>query len=114
MKPMHLKRLRRQLLMKYVCVIIGIVLGGISLIYLFDDVLNGVVIDFIRLFVEDGDPFELFQKIYAIVIPLFAIIVIIILIYFLCRDLVNYMRILMRGWRMSCAEIASEWIFPRR
>ena len=97
MKPMYVKRLCRQLLLKYVCIVTGIVLGGIFLIYLVDDVLNGVVIDFIRLFVEDGDPFELFQKIYAIVVPLFMVIIIIILIYFLCRDLVNYMRILMKG-----------------
>lgn len=84
MKPMYVKRLCRQLLLKYVCIVTGIVLGGIFLIYLVDDVLNGVVIDFIRLFVEDGDPFELFQKIYAIVVPLFMVIIIIILIYFLC------------------------------
>ena len=28
----------------------------------FDDVLNGVVIDFIRLFMETGDPFAMFRK----------------------------------------------------
>ena len=57
MKRAYLKALRRRLIIKYACIIIGITLGTITLIYLFDDVLNGVVIDFIRLFMETGDPF---------------------------------------------------------
>ena len=57
MKHANLKALRRRLFIKYACIIIGITLGTITLIYLFDDVLNGVVIDFIRLFMETGDPF---------------------------------------------------------
>ena len=97
MKHANLKALRRRLFIKYACIIIGITLGTITLIYLFDDVLNGVVIDFIRLFMETGDPFAMFRKIYMIVLPLLIVAAIILMIYFLCRDLVNYMRILMRG-----------------
>ena len=67
MKHANLKALRRRLFIKYACIIIGITLGTITLIYLFDDVLNGVVIDFIRLFMETGDPFAMFRKIYMIV-----------------------------------------------
>ena len=40
MKHANLKALRRRLFIKYACIIIGITLGTITLIYLFDDVLN--------------------------------------------------------------------------
>lgn len=97
MKQTTLSRLRRRLFIKYITIIIGIVLSGIGIIYIFDDVLNGVVIDFIRLFMVQGDPFDLFNRIYRIVLPVLIVLGIVVLIYFLCRDLVNYMRFLMRG-----------------
>ncbi len=97
MKQTTLSRLRQRLFIKYIAIIIGIILAGIGIIYIFDDVLNGIVIDFIRLFMITGDPFELFDRIYRIAFPILIVLGIIVLIYFLCRDLVNYMRILMRG-----------------
>ena len=113
MKHANLKALRRRLFIKYACIIIGITLGTITLIYLFDDVLNGVVIDFIRLFMETGDPFAMFRKIYMIVLPLLIVAAIILMIYFLCRDLVNYMRILMRGMEDVMRKDRSRFDFPK-
>ena len=113
MKRANLKALRRRLFIKYACIIIGITLGTITLIYLFDDVLNGVVIDFIRLFMETGDPFAMFRKIYMIVLPLLIVAAIILMIYFLCRDLVNYMRILMRGMEDVMRKDRSRFDFPK-
>lgn len=97
MKKRYLKQLRRKLFLKYVLIVSGLTLGGFSVLYLFDKVLNGVVIDFIRLFMEEGDPFTMFRKIYAVLLPVVIGFAGFILIYFLCRDLVNYMRILMGG-----------------
>ena len=62
MKHANLKALRRRLFIKYACIIIGITLGTITLIYLFDDVLNGVVIDFIRLLWKPEIPLRCFAK----------------------------------------------------
>lgn len=97
MKKQYLKQLRRKLFFKYVLIVFGLALGGFSILYLFDKVLNGVVIDFIRIFMEDGDPFLMFRQIYAVFLPVVIGFTGFILIYFLCRDLVNYMRILMSG-----------------
>lgn len=113
MKRAHLKALRRRLIVKYACIIIGIALGTVTLVYLFDDVLNGVVIDFIRLFMDTGDPFAMFRKIYVIVLPLLIAAAIIVMIYFLCRDLVNYMRILMRGMEDVMRKDRSRFDFPK-
>ena len=113
MKHANLKALRRRLFIKYACIIIGITLGTITLIYLFYYVLNGVVIDFIRLFMETGDPFAMFRKIYMIVLPLLIVAAIILMIYFLCRDLVNYMRILMRGMEDVMRKDRSRFDFPK-
>ncbi|MEF9968328.1 MAG: HAMP domain-containing sensor histidine kinase [Longicatena sp.] len=100
MKKQYMKALKRKLFFKYTRIVAGITLGGIGLIYLFDDILNGVVIDFIRLFIRQGDPvttFETFQKVYAILFPTVIVGAGFILIYYLCKDLVNYMQILMDG-----------------
>ena len=97
MKKNYLRELKRKLFLKYFIVIAGITLGGIVTIYIFDDVLNGVVIDFIKLFDVSGDPFETFRKLYSFVLPAFIVGVGFILIYYLCKDMTKYMRILMDG-----------------
>lgn len=97
MKKNYLRELKRKLFLKYFLVVAGITLGGIGTIYLFDDVLNGVVIDFIKLFDVSGDPFETFRKLYSIILPAIIVGAGFILIYYLCKDLVKYMRILMDG-----------------
>ena len=97
MRKQYLKDLKRKLFFKYVIVITSLTLAGLGIIYLFNDVLNGVVIDFIQLFIENGDPFDVFRKIYAVFLPLVIVFTGFILIYFLSKNLVNYMQILMGG-----------------
>lgn len=96
-KKNYLRDLKRKLFIRYFLVIAGITLGGICTIYIFDDVLNGVVIDFIKLFDTSGDPFETFRKLYSVLLPALIVGVGFILIYYLCKDLVKYMRIMMDG-----------------
>lgn len=92
-----MKVLRRKLFLKYMLVVLGLILGGIGIIVLFDDVFNGVIIDFIRMFAVNRDPFETFHNIYAILLPMVIGMAGFVLIYYLCKDLVKYMRILMDG-----------------
>ena len=65
--------------------------------YIFDNVLNGIVIDFLKVLLIDGDPFSTFKKIFAIVLPAIIAITGFMLVYFLCRELSNYLRVLMEG-----------------
>lgn len=113
MKKDYLKQLKRRLFIKYGCIILGIGLGTLGIIRLFDDVLNGVVIDFIRLFMDKGDPFALFHQIYAIVLPIIIGIAVLIMVYFLARDLVNYMRILMKGMEDVVRKGRHKVAFPK-
>lgn len=93
----YLRDVKRKLFLKYVIVITSLTLTGLGIIYLFNDILNGVVIDFIQLFIVNGNPFDVFSKIYAVFLPLVIVFTGFILIYFLSRNLVNYMQTLMDG-----------------
>lgn len=97
MKRSILKDLKRTLFLKYFIVIAGLAIGGFSIIYIFDDVLNGVILDFVRLFVPNGDPNETFRNMYSIFLPTIIVFAGFVLIYYLCKDLVKYMRIMMEG-----------------
>lgn len=96
MRKNPLRYLKRKLLQKHMMVILGITLLGIGIIYLFDDVFNGLVIDFIRLFSAEG-VYTTFRNLYTIVLPATIIGTGFIVIYYLCKDLAGYMRILMEG-----------------
>ena len=89
MRKNPLRYLKRKLLQKYMMVILGITLLGIGIIYLFDDVFNGLVIDFIRLFSAEG-VYTTFRNLYAIVLPATIIGTGFIVIYYLCKDPVSY------------------------
>lgn len=97
MNKQYLKELRRNLFLKYVFIIASLTIAGLGIIYLFNDILNGVVIDFIQLFIDGGNPFVVFRRIYAIFLPSVIVLTGFVLIYFLVKDLVDYMQILMRG-----------------
>lgn len=97
MRKNYLREVKRKLFLKYSLVVAGITLGGISAIYIFDKVLNGVVVDFIHLFDVSGDPFEAVRKLYSVILPAVIVAAGFIIIYYLCKDLVKYMRILMDG-----------------
>ena len=97
MKERYLKKLTLHLIFKYTCVIFALSLGGVILLYVFDNVLNGMVIDFLKVLAIDGNPFEVFRNLFAIVLPLTITMTGFILCYFLCRELISYVHILMEG-----------------
>ena len=47
MKERYLKNLERRLVLKYTFIVLALSLGGATLLYIFDNVLNGIVIDFL-------------------------------------------------------------------
>lgn len=112
MRKNCLRELKRKLFLKYFVVIAGLALGGFATIYIFNDVLNGVIIDFIRLFVPEGDPYTTFENMYSIVLPSVIVFAGFILIYYLCKDLVKYMRILMEGMDDVMQKERSKIHFP--
>ena len=97
MKERYLKNLERRLVLKYTFIVLALSLGGATILYIFDNVLNGIVIDFLKVLLIDGDPFSTFKKIFAIVLPAIIAITGFMLVYFLCRELSNYLRVLMEG-----------------
>lgn len=97
MKERYLKNLERRLVLKYTFIVLALSLGGATILYIFDNVLNGIVIDFLKVLLIDSDPFSTFKKIFAIVLPAIIAITGFMLVYFLCRELSNYLRVLMEG-----------------
>lgn len=113
MRKNYLRELKRRLFLKYVIVVMSITLGGIGVIYLFDDVLNGVIIDFIKLFDVAGDPFATFRRMYALLLPAILVGAGFVLTYYLCKDLVKYMRIMMNGMDDVMQKERAKVSFPR-
>lgn len=97
MKERYLKSLERRLVLKYTLIVLALSLGGATILYIFDNVLNGIVIDFLKVLLIDSDPFTTFKKIFAVVLPAIIAITGFMLVYFLCRELSNYLRVLMEG-----------------
>lgn len=95
MKDSYLKVIRRKLFFKYISILIGLCLCGFGVQYFFDNVLDGFVIGFLALIVND--PYAKFASLYNIALPLAIILTCVILVFILCRDLSFYMRILVNG-----------------
>ena len=56
MKERYLKNLERRLVLKYTFIVLALSLGGATILYIFDNVLNGIVIDFLKVLLIDSDP----------------------------------------------------------
>ena len=83
MKERYLKNLERRLVLKYTFIVLALSLGGATILYIFDNVLNGIVIDFLKVLLIDGDPFSTFKKIFAIVyLPLLPLLVLCLFIFY--------------------------------
>lgn len=97
MKQKYFHSLQKQLFLKYIMIITAMCIGGALCLYLFDNVLNGIIIDFLRVLLINKDPFKMFRNIFSVFLPVLIIVTGFLLIYFLCKDLSKYMRHLMEG-----------------
>lgn len=100
MKKRYLFTLGRRLFVKYLMIMVALCVGGAMILYIFNNVLNGVIIDFIRLLSWNGepsDPFDTFKRLFAIFLPTVVTFTGFLLVYLLCKDLTHYMRILLEG-----------------
>lgn len=97
MKQKFFRSLQKQLFLKYIMIIVALCIGGALCLYLFDNVLNGIIIDFLRVLLINTDPFKMFRNIFSVFLPVLIIITGFLLVYFLCKDLSKYMRYLMEG-----------------
>ena len=97
MKQKYFRSLQKQLFLKYIMIIVALCIGGALCLYLFDNVLNGIIIDFLRVLLINTDPFKMFRNIFSVFLPVLIIITGFLLVYFLCKDLSKYMRYLMEG-----------------
>ena len=95
MKKQYLNRMKWKMYLRYVFIVTVFILLGLGIVYIFDTVLNGLIIDIFQLF--SRYPFESFKKFFKILLPFIIAIFCFILIYFLCKDLTLSMRILMDG-----------------
>lgn len=97
MKQRYLFQLGWKLFRKYVLILFALCIGGAFILYLFNNVLNGVIIDFIRLLSWTSDPFDTFTRMFSILLPAVVVLTAFFLVYFLCKDLAHYMKILVEG-----------------
>ena len=113
MKQPYFRKLKRHLMIKYTLNVFALTLGGVFVLYIFDNVLNGVVIDFIKVLQIQGDPFTNFRKVFGIVLPMIIVITAFLLVYFLARELSGYVRLLMDGINDILAKQRVKVSFPK-
>lgn len=97
MKKQYLFSLGRRLFFKYLMIMVALCVSGALVLYIFNDVLNGVIIDFIRLLSWNADPFDTFRRLFSIFLPTVVTMTGFLLVYLLCKDLAHYMEILVEG-----------------
>ncbi len=97
MKNRYLRKLERQMLLRYTLSVSALALGGFLFIYIFDNVLNGIIIDFLKVLASNYNPFQLFRKLFIIVLPALIVITSFVLVYFLVRELMQYLQFMMEG-----------------
>lgn len=113
MKERYLKKLERHLMIKYTLIVFAFSLSGVLILYVFDNVLNGVVIDFIKVLAIQGDPFLTFRNMFGVVLPIIIIVTAFFLVYFLARELSSYVRVLMDGINDVLAKQRVKLLFPK-
>lgn len=113
MKKRYLFTLGRRLFIKYLMIMVALCVGGAMILYIFNNVLNGVIIDFIRLLSWNADPFDTFKRLFAIFLPTVVTFTGFLLVYLLCKDLTHYMRILVEGIDDVMAKERNRIRFPQ-
>lgn len=111
MKKNYLNPLKWKVFIRYVMILGIFVLLGLGLVFLFDKVLNGFIIDILQL--VNSNPFETFGKLFKIFLPFIVASFCFILIYFLCKDLTLSMRTLMDGMDDVMRKERSKIKFPK-
>lgn len=111
MKKRYLNRLKWKMFYRYVLIVSLFILLGLGVVYMFDTVLNGLIIDIFQLI--SRDPFDTFKKFFKILLPFMVAIFCFILIYFLCKDLTLSMKTLMDGMDDVMHKERSKVRFPK-
>lgn len=111
MKKKYLNPVKWKVFTRYILILGIFVLLGLGMVFLFDKVLNGFIIDILQLF--DNNPFETFSKLFKIFLPFVVACFCFVLIYFLCKDLVLSMRTLMDGMDDVMRKERSKITFPK-
>lgn len=97
MKKRCLKKLEYRILLKYTIGVFALALGGFLFLYIFDNILNGIIIDFLKVLASKQNPFLLFRKLFVILLPILIVITSFILLYFLVRELIQYLHFMIEG-----------------
>ena len=92
-----LKKLKNKILLKYLWIVPIFCLVGASTLYILDNVLDGMIVDLLSILFIDADPFVLFDQLFSFALPLFIVFVGFILVYFLCKELIHYLKVIMDG-----------------
>ena len=93
--PFH--NIRKRLLRKYLTIVGAVSLSGAFLLYVFDHILNGIIVDFLRVLLIDIDPFMMLKRIFAIALPLLIVVTSFIIVYFLAREFASILKLFLKG-----------------
>lgn len=107
----YLNPVKWKLFLRYMLILLIFVMLGLFIVYMFDDVLNGLIIDVLQLI--NGNPFETFSKLFKIFLPFIVACFCFILVYFLCKDLTLSMRTLMDGMDDIMRKQRNKVVFPK-
>ena len=111
MADVYKRQMKGKLFLRYVLIMLIFVLLGLFIVYMFDDVLNGLIIDVLQLI--NGNPFETFSKLFKVFLPFIVACFCFILVYFLCKDLTYSMRTLMDGMDDIMRKQRNKVVFPK-
>ena len=111
MKKNYLNPVKWKVFIRYVMILGVFVLLGLGMVFMFDQVLNGFIIDILQL--VNSNPFETFGKLFKVFLPFIVASFCFILIYFLCKDLTLSMRTLMDGMDDVMRKERSKITFPK-
>ena len=94
-QPFH--KIQKRLLMKYLTIVGMITLSGAGILYIMDHILNGIIVDFLRVILVDIDPFIMLKKIFAIGLPFMIVVTSFVIVYFLAREFATILKQFMKG-----------------
>lgn len=111
MKTKYFLACKRNLFLRYVGFLAGIISGSFGLIYLFKEELNTVILDFIGLFIAQN-PNIFFQKVLFILVPISIVGIGFSMCYFVIMKLINIFQMVMNGMEDVMEKQRSQILFP--
>ena len=94
-QPFH--KIQKRLLVKYLTIVGAISLAGATVLYIIDHILNGIIVDFLRVLLIDIDPFAMLKRLFAIGLPLMIVITSFVIVYFLAREFATILKQFLKG-----------------